>query len=632
MSTLGSDRGVSLDPEYARKVRAQLDRVLSSSTFGGSAKRVELLRYLVEHGLAGEAGQVNEYAIAVDVLGRPASFDPRIDSIVRTQVGRLREKLKDYYSNEGRQDPIVIDIPLRSYSPSFTVRDPEPLVEPPTPSETVTMPERATRLPVRALVVTSLVTLVVLVGALAIWKARASTEKPVHSLVVLPFQSLSRDKQDEYLADGFTEDLTNLLAQWKEVRVVARTSATQFKGQGVDIREIGRKLNVNAAIEGSFEKEGDHIRVTARMNRTSDGYQLWSKAYDARSKDMLGAEDEIGHAIAEAVRKLDQNVPAPPTPSSTNSPEAHDLYLRASFLLSKRDPESGKQALALLEQAVKIDPKYAKAWVQIADLMFSLLSSQIVPVEEGHERVKTALRKALEADPDDSEARGMLAGLTHSLDWDWPRAESEFKLAIDEGGGARVRSLYGWSLMTVGRFEEAKEQLRIAQDEDPLGTGQRLNEAAIYYLQRRYSDATHLLNNVLEAHPAMSSAHTRLEWFSLAPKDCSTVEAQVTWRERNVPQADGEVDRALLSACRGDVQPVRRYLASTPTEAKLRAPWDTALLSLLSGDKASALAFLEKAADARVSNVLTMKYEPLFEPIRSEARFVALEKRIGIDP
>jgi TolB-like protein len=632
MSMSSGDHAVSLDPERVRKIRDQLDRVLASSTFGTSAKRSELLRYLVEHGLAGDAESLNEYSVAVDVLGRPASFDPRIDSIVRTQVGRLREKLKDYYASEGRRDPILIDIPLRSYCPLFTLREPESVVELRPRPGPVAIPRRVSGHRGRVSLVTSLAALSLLGAALVLWRTRAAAEKPIHSLVVLPFQSVSRDIRDEYLADGFTEDLTNLLAQWKEVRVVARTSANQFKGKGIDIREIGRELNVDAAIEGSVAKEDGHVRITARMSRTSDGYQLWSRAYDTSSHEMMTSEDEIAHSVGEAVRKLDQNVTEPPAPSSTSSVEAHDLYLRASYLISRKDNQSMKKGLDLLEQAVTIDPKYAIAWVQIADVMFALLNNGTIPQEEGHARLKTALRKAIEADPNCADARGMLAGLTHSLDWDWPGAEREFKLAIEEGGGARVRSLYGWSLTAVGRFDEAAEQLRIAQDRDPLGTGQQMNEVGIYYLKRRYPDAIRKLRGILEVHPAMLSAHSRLEWISVVAKDCSTVEAQVAWREGNVPKTDTAVDRALLSACRDDVKPLRRYLAKTPMEAKLRSPWYMALYSMLAGDKPSALYFLQEAADSKESALLTMKYEPTFDPVRSEARFVAIEKQIGISP
>jgi TolB-like protein len=288
-------------------IRAQLEQVLSAPAFASSARRAQLLRYLVERALTDDHEGVNEYAIGVDVFGRPPSFDPRIESIVRTQVSRLRQRLAEYYADEGRQDRILIEIPLRSYTPAFVFRQ-ERAATPAAPAPATqllgpTQRRRPIAAPIAAMVAIAIAILLgVAIAALHLSSNRANL--PIRSLVVLPFENYSADGAGQYLADGLTEELTNDFANWQEIHVVARTSAFQYKGKGADVRQIGRELGADAVLEGSLAKQGDHIRVTAQLNRAADGYHLWSQSYETRTLDMLTVQQEIAQAIAAAVRKL----------------------------------------------------------------------------------------------------------------------------------------------------------------------------------------------------------------------------------------------------------------------------------------------------------------------------------------
>ncbi len=219
----------------------------------------------MEHTLKGDADKINEYAIGLDVFQRPTSFDPRIESVVRTEFSRLRQRLKDYYAEDGRRDTVVIYFPPRSYVASFTFRDAAK------PGETTAFPEPARAAPqlvptierqVRrtwitgAIVVTCVAAFVV--AGIMLWNQHVSTaatkqamQEPIHAIVVLPFENYSPDHQDDYVADGITEELTNDLAQWRDLRVVARTSAFAFKGKSEDVRQIGQQLNVDTVLEGA---------------------------------------------------------------------------------------------------------------------------------------------------------------------------------------------------------------------------------------------------------------------------------------------------------------------------------------------------------------------------------------------
>ena len=285
------------------EIRDYLAQLLASPQFAASGRRGQLLQYLVEHTQAGDADRVTEYAIGLDVFQKPTSFNPQIESVVRTEFSRLRQRLKDYYAEAGQRDRIVIDFPPRSYAASFEFRD---AVEIPPPTPQLVRPDTMHRRPL-ALRVTALALAFlapVAVAAFAIWREHARLgwwKQPIHAIVVLPFENYSPNHQDEYVAYGMTEQLTDDLAQWRDLRVVARTSAFAFKGRGEDVRQIGRQLNVDAVLEGSFEREGDRVRITAQLIRAADGYQLWSHSYEMQSNDLLEVQERVATSIAAAI-------------------------------------------------------------------------------------------------------------------------------------------------------------------------------------------------------------------------------------------------------------------------------------------------------------------------------------------
>ena len=374
-------------PAQASQVRGYVEQILASPAFSGSARRAQLLRYLVERGLAGEADRVNEYAIGIDVFGKPESFDPRSESTVRAEFSRLRQKIKEYYATDGGADAIRIDFLPRSYVPAFTF----PATESPQSAG-------ARRFPLRWLLAAT-AALAVVCGSIAGFRFFNDHAPPIRSIVVLPFVNLSPRPDDAYLADGLTEELTNDLAQSKDLRVVARTSASLFKGKAVDIREVGSRLNVDTAIEGSVERQGDRVRITAQMNRTSDGYHVWSHSYDASANDILAVQQDISQSIGAAVAGSGHKAGDTSLADSTRNPEAHDLYLRASYERASQTPEGTRQALVLLEQATAKDPNYVNAWVAIASAHWHLAHLTVASVAQEIPLVRAASEKALELDP-----------------------------------------------------------------------------------------------------------------------------------------------------------------------------------------------------------------------------------------
>jgi len=588
-----------------------LDRILRSSGFQNSGRRAQLLRYLVERTLAGEGDAISEYGIGVDVFGKPPSFDPRLESIVRTEFSRLRQKLADYYA-AGSTGEVVIAFPPRSYVPAFHFGAP---------------PATARETPRRTAMAATIAALLLVAGG-GVWLLWPAPARPA-ALVVLPFENLSADRANDYLADGITEELTNQLAQAKDLRVVARTSASLFKGKAVDVRDVGRKLGVSAVLEGSIAPAPEGLRITAQLNRTSDGTHLWSRSYTTASDGVLQVEQEIVRYVASAAAGR------PPVDTaladSTRDAAAHDLYLRA-YHLALGAPPDYPGSLALFRQALARDPAYGNAYLGIARVDIAQVHMTARPPDEAIPDARAALETALRHNPASGEARGLLADITAVYDWNWPQAEREFRRALADGAQSTTRSLYGSLLATRGRFREAQAELRIAEDADPLGMAPRFNEFMAFYLERDYAAAGRVLQSMLDRRPDQFDARFMLGTLAFTRHDCATAREQYEWAAQRLAAPVTQAGLALSAACSGNRAAALAHIhqAEQPSAAGYTSPYQIAICYSAIGDRDQALSWLERSAERREMQMLYLKYEPLFDGIRSDPRYVALERRVGL--
>ena len=271
--------------------------MLASGTFRHADRLSRFLRFVVEHTVGGHGGELKEYLIGVEVFDRPASFDPRIDSVVRVEARRLRTKLRDYYDSEGHDDAVVIELPKGSYVPAFSHCRGPPHLAAPVASKSVggrTPRSRgnSSRPPCcsargrhrRG-------------GSVGLSRALRSA---LSTIAVLPFDSLSPAQDDAFFCDGLLDEVTTALAKVEGLRVVARNSASQFR-RGQDVSAMGRQLKARAVLEGSVRREGTRLRVTAQLIDTSNGYHLWSETFERDVGDVFAVQDDISHAIATAV-------------------------------------------------------------------------------------------------------------------------------------------------------------------------------------------------------------------------------------------------------------------------------------------------------------------------------------------
>jgi serine/threonine-protein kinase len=607
-------------PLRAAEIREQLDRILSSFATSGANRRSRLLRYLVEETLEDRPESLKESVIATAVFDRDPGYDPQIDSVVRVEVGRLRARLAEYYEKVGVDAPVRIEIPRGSYRPVFVFREAAPEIVTP-----VEPPARKWKWVTAGLVAAAALTIFV------VWRIRTLGPVTPAAIAVLPFLNLSGDASDEYLADGISEDLTETLAEFNDLRVVARTSAFQYKGKSIDVGEIGRNLRAGAVLEGSIAKRGGQLRVIAQLVRTSDGYHLWSHSYDATLAELPPVEAAIAQAAREKLAPSSART-GPTELAAARNPEAHDLYMRAVYEFNQRTEASTRQAMELARQATEKDPSFAQPFVVMAAGESQLIQLQEESPHAGAERAREYIAKALALDPANSGAHAQKALLAYADQWDWPQAEREFKLALAAGSHGSAENLYGWCLITRGRFEEARRRLQMAAELDPLSLGPQLNQIEELLAERNYPEAKRRVDQILRNAPSNWAALSLATSIGFWQSDCAGTKTASDKLMELYPKAPG----ARLGGI------AAQYVCGHPEEARAAAtemfqhpsgylsPYSIAGSIALGGNADAAMPYLQQSAELREPRLMMLKYDRVFDLIRQDARFIALERRLGL--
>jgi TolB-like protein len=458
-----------------------VDRIAASSGFVRSDALVRFLRYVVEHGLNGESGQLKETVIGVEVYGRPPAYDPKFDPVVRMQAAKLRSKLTEYYAGPGTQDSIVIELPKGSYAPVF-----RPAGHRAPPS-----------LQWRWIAAGTLAALAVL----GLWRWLAVRAAPP-SIAVLPFVNVSGVAENEYFSDGLTDEIIQSLSTVEGLSVKSRTSSFAWKGKQQAIRDIGKRLEANVVLEGSVYRTADRLRVNAQLIRVSDESSLWSNSYDRKMQDVFAIQDEISRSIVNALRA---KLGGGQRRYSANF-EAYDLYLKGRYQSERRGGFEAAKSLPFFEQAIAKDPNFAPAFAGIALAYSNMTSYGQGERSEYDPRMKTAAGRALELDPLLPDAHLVLA-LAHNRDFAWADEDREFHRAIEINSNfALAHRLYGMELTRTQRFQEALREGRLALKLDPLSLDVRMLFAYIYLFTGRYREAVAEARGILAVDPSFPRA------------------------------------------------------------------------------------------------------------------------------
>jgi serine/threonine protein kinase/Flp pilus assembly protein TadD len=507
-----------------------------------------------------------------------------------------------------------------------------------TASKEKTRPARLKRYALPLLAVVALVVI-----GLVLWrvlpKRRAFEPLGSASIAVLPFEDLSPQKDQEYFSDGMTEELINRLSNVKGLKVPARTSVFQFKGKADDIRDIGKRLNVQTVLEGSIRKIGNELRVTAQLINIADGFHLWSETYNREMKDVFNIWDEIALTIADKLKlTLLTDEKEKLVKRSTGNIEAYNLYLLGRYLFYKAAIEDEfLRAMSYAEQALAKDPKFALAYVLKAGCYELLCLSGYLAPRDSYPKAKEALIKALDLDDGLGEAHASLGYLKMVADWDPAGAEKELRRALLlSPGSADVYVLYSMFLAEMKRLDEAIAGLKRAAELDPTGPQTYAYLGWSYYWASRYDEAIIQLKKARDMDPSNLNTQFTLILIDVMRGLSGEAVAQADTLLAALPSLD---DVSILSnfawiyAVSGRPEKARTFL-NRLLDLRAKRYVDAYIIAGVYaglGEREKAFEWLAKAYDERAGQMVIIQIDHWIDDLRSDPRYRDLLKKIGFE-
>ncbi len=455
----------------------------------------------------------------------------------------------------------------------------------------------------------------------------------IDSLAVLPMEGRDKDLNVEYLSDGITESIVNVLSRIPKLRVLACSTTFRFKGKEVDPQEVGNILNVRAVMMIRVMKLGEKLIIRSELVKVADGSQLWGEQYNRSPSDILAIQEEIAKAITESLKfKLTRNDQISLSKQSTHNIEAYNLYLRGRYFWNRYSKEWVQKAIEVFKQAILIDSNYALAYCGLADAYFRL-SNVHFPPREVLPKAKEAALRALEIDENLAEAHASLGLVKVYYDHDWNGAETEFRKALRLNPDlVSAHQRFGSYLTFMGRFEESIRHYETALELDPFSLQINMNLATAYYLRGEYERAISHLNKTNELEPNYMPVHfvlgsTYVQQGRLAE---AIAEFQIIYK------LDDEAYLALgfmgyahaLAGQRAEAETLLDVLQEISTR-KYVSPYSMLLIHLALGPQDRVFELLEQLYEERNDWLVWLKVSPELKNLRSDSRFKDLMRRVG---
>ena len=585
--------------------RSELERVLASPGFTRNERLGRFLRFVVENHLEGRGDEIKEYVLAVEVFGRSPDYDPKQDSIVRTEASRLRARLSEYYPGDGKDDPVIIELPKGRYVPVLRQAVARQALTGPSTGR-----EHSWH---RTGLVCGIAGILLTAGGLGLWSL-LHRNAPI-SIAVLPLVNLSQEPSNDFFTDGLTDEIIRNLSILDGLAVRSQTSSFAFKGKERNVHEAGRQLNVEYIVEGSVMRAGHQLRINAQLVRVRDDFPLWSGKYDQELTDVFAIQDAISRGIVNSLRlRLGRGRRRYET-----SMEAYDLYLQGRAA-DAREPTTPVAGIPQFEQAIAKDPSFAPAYAGLAAArafqsgLFSHNPDDEMP------KLRAAADKAVELDPLLAEAHDAL-GMAYARDAQWERSEKSFRRAIElDPNRSETRAHFAIDLLwPLGRTDEALKELRLAEKADPLS--QYIQICLVYMLPSagRYGEAA---RRAELARNARFLGRARY----LEGKTVEAIQILEKAFQGGVGISPGNNVRAFLGyayARNGRRDEAEKMAIGTN-------PFNQAVIFAGLGDRERALEAMERSTAAgpfRVGRQLTY---PELALIRNDPRMKALRRRVGL--
>jgi TolB-like protein/Tfp pilus assembly protein PilF len=448
------------------------------------------------------------------------------------------------------------------------------------------------------------------------------------SIAVLPFENRSNDKEQEYFSDGLSEELLNMLAKIPELKVIGRTSSFAFKGKNEDLRTIGQKLDVAHLLEGSVQKDGNKIRVTATLIRASDGKGIWNDSYDRDLSTIFKLQDEIAQAVVQQLKLKLLQFPSTNV-SGIGNVDAYNLVLQGNYYYDKLDKENVAKAVDFYRQALKIDSTDARTWARLADAVSRQAWQNYIDRRVGRDDAKKAALKAIALNKNSADGYTELAdGLLYD-EFNWKEAEENYRkaLAIEPKNPSVLYSLGGGLYFATGRWNEAVKYMKECIELDPLKPLYHLNLGNILSYAGRPEEATSYLNKALEINPQFQRAHLYLgRNYLLAGKtDLAMKEMQ---------QENLEVFRnfglALTYHALDKTKEADEALENFTDKFQNEWSYLLAELHAYRGEADKAMQWLETAYQRSDGWLVFLKGDPLMKNLRGDTRYISFMKKMNL--
>ncbi len=647
----------------AEAIRQQTERVLSSQVFFLAKRSQAFLRYVVEKSLLGLAPK--EYEIAIDVFARSADYDPTVEATVRVEASRLRNRLRQYYDTEGKHDPILIEVPKGGYAAVFTHIElesrPETAGPPPVwsskpplnsaasathngqspgtqPIESDTAkreyPESVRTRCSSAWVWIALVAAFSAAIVFAAWRVvrgryLSASQEPIRSLAVMPFRNLSGDPNQEYFADGITDEVTTDLGRIPALHVVSSASlVNDARERDKPFPQIARDLNVDAFVAGAVARFGDRVRVDARLIDARSGREVWAQTFEEQISNVLTLQDEVAGKIAAQTQTA--LLPARSNRLPCVNPSAYDAYLRAGYFFQK---QNWRLSASYFRKAIAIDPSYASAYAGLAAALDAQTTFQEARPDSDMRQALAASKRAIRLDPNNGAAYTELGSIQTIYSWNWTAAERNLIRGITLSPNSALAEMkYAAYLDAVGQPEKAVDHMRRALALNPLSFFMSRRLGATLYFDRRYQEALDELRTAAEMEPEQSASFDNYMSAALEMRGLRTQAVQddlaalhSSWPALNIALLDGIYRHGgWQSYWRARIDALRPYAG------KECVCYGMALAEIRLGHVDHAFSLLNQTVDQRCYAVIYFKTEPLLDPIRNDPRYALLLRRINL--
>ncbi len=576
------DPAAAVTRDSDKAVRGQLDRILASTTFKQVDRLKRFLSFIVLESISGRSNELKEYVIGVHVFGKEPSFDPRTDPIVRVQARRLRAKLVRYYQEDGRGDEVIIDLPKGGYAPVFKPR----------------------------------------VIAVVAKRSITATLVSRNTVSVLPFVNHGGQELDHFCL-GIREEIIHDLARFPNLRIMA-------------LEDAANKTDAAMIVSGSVRASGTRLRIATQLVDTASRCYLWSESIDAESTDLFGAQERVARAIAQ---RLEPEFAARPRASlrrPTENLAAHNLYLQGRYHLSQRSEEGLRKALEFFEKALVEDMQYAPAHSGLADAYGLCNHYGVMGPSDVWTKAAVSAATAVMLDDDSGEAHTSLAHVKSTQDWDWLGSEREFRRAISlNPRNATAHHWYAAScLAPMGRLDEALDEMLVAQSLDPVSAIVARDVAAVHFYRRDFQTALEQCDHTIELNPHFGAAYWMLGLVQEQLKDFDESEAafqRAVHLSPNMPRVHGALGRTFaLSGRRKQALDVLGKLEAFAVQRYV-SPMEFAWIHFALEQTDQGFRWLTKASEDRAFELIHLKVDPRFDPLRDDSRFGAIMKKVGLE-